>query len=104
MCKLYRPGSVGVVCKLSGLLNELCFMLARYADGLYEGIVVVSADQCVCSTMLEHVLRMQAIDAVKMAVVVVGEPGGHEEYDIAEAYRFGAIRKPIISWVLAGSR
>lgn len=98
MCKLYRPGSVGVVCKSSGLMNELCFMLARYADGLYEGIVV-GADQYVCSTMLEHVLRMQAVDAVKM-IVVVGEPGGHEEYDIAEAYRFGAIRKPIISWVL----
>lgn len=98
MCKLYRPGSVGVVCKSSGLMNELCFMLARYADGLYEGIVV-GADQYVCSTMLEHVLRMQAIDAVKM-IVVVGEPGGHEEYDIAEAYRFGTIRKPMISCIL----
>lgn len=27
MCKLYRPGSVGVVCKSSGILNELCYIL-----------------------------------------------------------------------------
>ena len=36
-CKLYRPGSVGFVSKSGGMSNELYNVLARAADGIYEG-------------------------------------------------------------------
>lgn len=98
MCKLYRPGSIGAVCRSSGMLNELCYLLAKHTDGLREG-VVVGAHRFLCSTMLEHVLRLQAVDAVRI-IVVVGEPGGTGELEIAAAYRAGAITKPVVAWVL----
>jgi len=36
-CKLYRPGSVGFVSKSGGMSNELYNVIARAADGIYEG-------------------------------------------------------------------
>ena len=36
-CKLYRPGSVGFVSKSGGMSNEMYNVLARAADGIYEG-------------------------------------------------------------------
>ena len=98
MCKLYRPGSIGAVCRSSGMLNELCYLLAKHTDGLREG-VVVGAHRFLCSTMLAHVLRLQAVDEVRI-IVVVGEPGGTGELEIAAAYRAGAITKPVVAWVL----
>ena len=98
MCKLYRPGSIGAVCRSSGMLNELCYILAKNTDGLNEGIVV-GAHQFISSAMLEHLLRLQAIDEIKM-LVVIGEPGGTGELEIAQAYREGYITKPVVAWVL----
>lgn len=98
MCKLYRPGSIGAVCRSSGMLNELCYLLAKHTDGLREG-VVVGAHRFLCSTMLAHVLRLQAVPEVRI-IVVVGEPGGTGELEIAAALRAGAITKPVVAWVL----
>lgn len=36
-CKLYRPGSVGFVSKSGGMSNEMYNVVARAADGIYEG-------------------------------------------------------------------
>ncbi len=36
-CKLYRPGSVGFVSKSGGMSNEMYNVIARAADGIYEG-------------------------------------------------------------------
>jgi ATP citrate (pro-S)-lyase len=36
-CKLYRPGSVGFVSKSGGMSNELYNVIARAADGIFEG-------------------------------------------------------------------
>ncbi len=96
-CKLFRPGSVGFVSKSGGLSSECYNIIARNADGLYEGIAI-GGDAYPGSTLLEHILRYEAIPAVKM-IVALGEIGGTEELRIVEALKAGKIKKPLVIWV-----
>lgn len=96
-CKLHRPGSVGFVSKSGGLSNELYNILARTTDGLYEGISV-GGDAYPGSTILEHVLRYEQIPEVKM-IVMLGELGGRDEYELSDALKAGKIKKPLVAWV-----
>ena len=67
--KLNRPGSVGFVSKSGGLSNECYNIIARNTDGLYEGIAI-GGDAYPGSTLLDHILRYEAIPEVKMIVAV----------------------------------
>ena len=89
--KLHRPGSVGFVSKSGGLSNECYNIIARNTDGLYEGIAI-GGDAYPGSTLLEHILRYEAIPAVKM-IVALGEIGGTEELRIVEALKAKQIKK-----------
>jgi succinyl-CoA synthetase alpha subunit len=95
--KLHRPGSVGFVSKSGGLSNECYNIIARNTDGLYEGIAI-GGDAYPGSTLLEHILRYEAIPAVKM-IVALGEIGGTEELRIVEALKAKKIKKPLVIWV-----
>ena len=95
--KLHRPGSVGFVSKSGGLSNECYNIIARNTDGLYEGIAI-GGDAYPGSTLLEHILRYEAIPAVKM-IVALGEIGGTEELRIVEALKAKQIKKPLVIWV-----
>eukprot|EP01104_Vermistella_antarctica_P002422 TRINITY_DN12665_c0_g1_i1.p1 TRINITY_DN12665_c0_g1~~TRINITY_DN12665_c0_g1_i1.p1 ORF type:complete len:619 (+),score=195.06 TRINITY_DN12665_c0_g1_i1:134-1990(+) len=96
-CKLYRPGSVGFVSKSGGLSNEMYNTLSKCTDGLYEGIAI-GGDVYPGSTFVDHVLRYEHIDEIKM-IVVLGELGGTDEYGIVEGLKAGKITKPVIAWV-----
>ena len=80
--KLHTPGSVGFVSKSGGLSNEAYNIIARNTDGLYEGIAI-GGDTYPGSTLLEHLLRFEAIPEIKM-LVALGEVGGSGEYEIAD--------------------
>lgn len=95
--KLHRTGSVGFVSKSGGMSNESYNIIARNADGVYEGIAI-GGDAFPCSTLLDHLLRYEANPAIKM-MVCLGEVGGEEEYRIAEAITSGQIKKPVVAWV-----
>lgn len=95
--KLHRPGSVGFVSKSGGLSNECYNIIARNTDGLYEGIAI-GGDAYPGSTLLEHILRYEAIPSVKM-IVALGEIGGTEELRIVEALKAKKITKPLVIWV-----
>jgi succinyl-CoA synthetase alpha subunit len=95
--KLHRPGSVGFVSKSGGLSNECYNIIARNTDGLYEGIAI-GGDAYPGSTLLEHILRYEAIPSVKM-IVALGEIGGTEELRIVEALKAKKIKKPLVIWV-----
>lgn len=95
--KLHRPGSVGFVSKSGGLSNECYNIIARNSDGLYEGIAI-GGDSYPGSTLLEHILRYEAIKEVKM-IAVLGEIGGTEELKIVEYLKKGLIKKPLVIWV-----
>jgi ATP-citrate lyase alpha-subunit len=95
--KLYRPGSVGLVTKSGGMLNEMFNMIARNSDGAYEGIAI-GGDRYPCSSLVDHLLRLEEIPEVKF-LVMLGEVGGLEEYKVVEALKQGKIKKPLIAWV-----
>jgi len=95
--KLYRPGHVGFVSKSGGLSNECYNIIARNTDGLYEGIAI-GGDAYPGSTLLEHILRYEAIPEVKM-IAALGEIGGTEEWKIVDALKEGKIKKPLVIWV-----
>ena len=99
--KLHRAGSVGFVSKSGGMSNESYNIIARNADGVYEG-VAIGGDAFPCSTLLDHLLRYQANPDIKM-MVCLGEVGGEEEYKIAEAISSGQIDKPVVAWVTGTS-
>ncbi|KAL4428457.1 hypothetical protein ABPG75_002546 [Micractinium tetrahymenae] len=96
-CKLYRPGSVGFVSKSGGMSNEMYNVIARAADGIYEGIAI-GGDAFPGSTLSDHCLRYQNIPQVKM-IVVLGEIGGQDEYSLVDALKAGRITKPVVAWV-----
>ena len=98
MSKLYRPGSVAYVSKSGGMSNELNNIICRNSNGVYEG-VAIGGDRYPGSLFLDHILRYNDNPEVKM-IVLLGEVGGIDEYDVAEAVKSGRITKPLISWVM----
>jgi ATP-citrate lyase alpha-subunit len=101
MSKLYRPGSVGFVSKSGGMLNEMANMISLNSDGVYEGIAI-GGDKYPGSTLVEHLLRYEANPEIKM-MVVLGEVGGRDEYEIVDALKAGKLTKPVIAWVTGTS-
>jgi succinyl-CoA synthetase alpha subunit len=97
MSKLYRSGSVGFVSKSGGMMNEMANMISLNSDGVYEG-VAIGGDKYPGSTLVEHLLRYEANPDIKM-MVVLGEVGGKDEYEIADAIKKGEIKKPMVAWV-----
>eukprot|EP00457_Paulinella_chromatophora_P005398 gb/GEZN01005415.1/.p1 GENE.gb/GEZN01005415.1/~~gb/GEZN01005415.1/.p1 ORF type:complete len:539 (-),score=36.84 gb/GEZN01005415.1/:191-1768(-) len=96
--RLYRPGSVAYVARSGGMSNELNNILSQMTDGVYEG-VAIGGDRYPGSTFMDHLLRFQADNNVKL-LVVLGEVGGVEEYDIIDAVKSGKLRKPIVAWCI----
>lgn len=95
--KLYRPGSVGLVSRSGGMMNEFYNIISRATDGIYEGFAI-GGDQFPGSTLLEHMLRFEKNPIIKL-IVSLGEIGGTAEYDIAQAIRDKRITKPVVMWV-----
>ncbi|KAK9695733.1 ATP citrate lyase subunit 1 [Basidiobolus ranarum] len=96
--KLYRPGSVAYVSKSGGMSNELNNIISRSTDGVYEG-VAIGGDRYPGSTFIDHLLRYEADPSCKM-LVLLGEVGGVEEYQVAEAVKSGKITKPVVAWCI----
>lgn len=99
--RLYSPGSVGIVTRSGGLLNEMFRIVARNTDGTAEG-VAVGGDVFPGSTMLDHIIRMNNDPSIKI-ILAIGEIGGKEEYKLAELIRDKIITKPIITWIVGAS-
>ncbi|NYZ73930.1 ATP citrate synthase [Candidatus Micrarchaeota archaeon] len=97
-CRLYRPGSVGLVSKSGGMSNEMFNVIAQNSDGVNEGIAI-GGDAFPGSTLLDHLLRFETNPDIKMSVVL-GELGGKGEYDIVEAKKAGRLTKPLIGWCI----
>ncbi len=95
--KLYRPGSVGFVSVSGGLSNEGYNIISRNTDGIYEGYAV-GGDVYPATTLIDHLLRYEKNPNIKM-MVCLGEVGGKDEYEIAEALKDGHITKPLVMWV-----
>lgn len=95
--RLYKPGSVGFVSKSGGMLNEMANVIAKFTDGVNEGIAV-GGDAFPGSSMLDHLIRYENNPEIKM-MVMLGEVGGNEEYRVVNAIKEGIITKPVAAWV-----
>lgn len=98
LSKLYRPGSVAYVSKSGGMSNELNNLIAQNSDGVYEG-VAIGGDRYPGSRFIDHLLRYNDNPAVKI-LVLLGEVGGTDEYEVAEAIKSGRISKPLVAWCI----
>jgi len=98
MSKLYRPGSVAYVSKSGGLSNELNNIIARNSDGVYEG-VAIGGDRYPGSRFVDHLVHYNDDPAVHM-LVLLGEVGGVDEYQVVQALKSGRITKPLVAWCI----
>lgn len=96
--KLYRPGSVAYVSRSGGMSNELNNIIAHHSNGVCEG-VAIGGDRYPGTTFIDHLLRYQSDPEVKM-LVLLGEVGGVEEYEVCRALRDGRIAKPLVAWCI----
>lgn len=96
--KLYRPGSVAYVSKSGGMSNELNNIISKSSDGVYEG-VAIGGDKYPGSTFIQHLLRYQSNPEVKM-MVLLGEVGGTDEFEVCRAIKSGRITKPVVAWCI----
>ncbi len=83
-CKLYRPGSCGVITKSGGLSNEIIWICSQFADGITTAIGI--GGDAFPGTDYVSYLEMFENDPQTHAVVVVGEMGGDLEESAAEWY------------------
>ena len=96
--KLYRPGSVAYVSKSGGMSNELNNIISQTSDGVFEG-VAIDGDKYPGSTFIEHLLRYQRNPEVKM-MVLLGEVGGTDEFEVCRAIQSGVLTKPLVAWCI----
>ena len=96
--RLHRPGSVAYVSKSGGLSNELNNIVARNTDGVYEG-VAIGGDRYPGSTFIQHLLRYEANPDIKM-MVLLGEVGGVDEYEVVKALKSDKLTKPLVAWCM----
>ncbi|XP_076039811.1 ATP-citrate synthase [Oratosquilla oratoria] len=96
--KLYRPGNVAYVSRSGGMSNELNNIISHNTNGVYEG-VAIGGDRYPGTTFMDHLLRYHDNPEVKM-LVLLGEVGGIEEYEVCEAIKEKRICKPIVAWCI----
>ncbi|XP_072022744.1 ATP-citrate synthase-like [Amphiura filiformis] len=96
--KLYRPGSVAYVSRSGGMSNELNNIISRNADGVFEG-VAIGGDRYPGTSFMDHIERYHDDPEVKM-LVMLGEVGGAEEYQVASAIESGRLTKPVVAWCI----
>merc|ERR1719420_2523015 len=96
MSKLYRPGSVCYVSKSGGMSNELNNIIARCSDGVCDG-VAIGGDRYPGSRFIDHIIRFED-DPQCAFIVLFGEVGGVDEYDVIAAVKDGRLTKPVVAW------
>ncbi|XP_011301550.1 ATP-citrate synthase [Fopius arisanus] len=96
--KLYRPGSVAYVSRSGGMSNELNNIISKASNGVLEG-VAIGGDRYPGTTFMDHIMRYQSNPQAKL-IILLGEVGGIEEYEVCEALKSGRITKPLVAWCI----
>lgn len=95
--KLRRPGSVGLVSKSGGLMNELCRVVSHHTDGIHTAMQV-GGDRYPMTRFVDIVLEYEANPAIKL-IVLLGEVGNQDENEIADLIKNKQITKPVVARV-----
>ncbi|CAL1686648.1 unnamed protein product [Lasius platythorax] len=96
--KLYRPGSVAYVSRSGGMSNELNNIISKASNGVLEG-VAIGGDRYPGTTFMDHIMRYQNNPDAEL-IILLGEVGGIEEYEVCEALKSGRITKPLVAWCI----
>lgn len=96
--RLYRRGSVAYVTRSGGMSNEMNNIVNQNSDGVCEG-VAIGGDRFPGSTFIDHLLRYEKDPAVKI-LILLGEVGGVEEYEVCRLIKEGKITKPLVAWCI----
>jgi len=99
--KLYNRGSVGFVSRSGGMLNELCNIISKKTDGVYQGISI-GGDRYTGLNFINLLLNYEKNPNISM-MILLGEVGGIQEILVADAVKKGLITKPIIGWCIGTS-
>lgn len=95
-----RPGPLGVISKSGTLSYEICYRLAR--RGVGQSLWVGVGGDAVKGVRFADLLPVFAADPATRGLVVIGEIGGAEEEELAEAMLRQDFAKPTYA-ILAGS-
>lgn len=90
--------SVAYVSRSGGMSNELNNIISKASNGVLEG-VAIGGDRYPGTTFMDHIMRYQNNPDTKL-IVLLGEVGGVEEYEVCEALKTGKITKPLIAWCI----
>lgn len=78
--------------------NELNNIISKASNGVLEG-VAIGGDRYPGTTFMDHIMRYQNNPDAKL-IVLLGEVGGVEEYEVCEALKTRKITKPLIAWCI----
>ena len=98
-CRVFVPGSIGIVSRSGGMSAEFGLTLKAAGYGVSTA-VSMGGDAVPCTPMVEYVQRF-AEDPATAAILMFGEPGTPNEREVAEFVKTGRCAKPVIA-VLAG--
>ena len=93
---LYKKGTVGLVTRSGGLLNELCSIISKNTDGIHTAISI-GGDRYPASIFIDYIMSYENNPEIKLHVFL-GEVGGIQEIIIANAVKNGLIKKPVIGY------
>jgi succinyl-CoA synthetase alpha subunit len=93
----YSPGRVGVVTKSGSLSYEVCWRLTQAGIG-QSTVVGIGGDPIKGSTMRE-ILELFHEDEGTAGIVVLGEIGGMDEYDVCSYVERGGA-KPVMGFLV----
>ena len=79
----------------------MCNIVSTAGGDIYEALSI-GGDRYPNSGFIDHILKYQNIDQVKI-IILLGEVGGTQEILIANAIKNKLITKPVIGWCLGTS-
>ena len=94
---IHEKGSVVIVTKSGGILNEVAYLVGNKTQGVHTAIAV-GGDSYPCTSLLD-VCLMYELDAEIKMIVLFGEVGGRQELEVVQALKEGKITKPVVAWV-----
>lgn len=97
---VFKKGSVGIISRSNGLLNEAAIVLKNCGMGVSTA-VALGTEQILLTSYID-IYKKFAEDNETEVVVLLGGPGWHGEEEFAAYYSALKVKKPVIAF-LAGS-
>jgi ATP citrate (pro-S)-lyase len=94
-------GSVGIITKSGGLLNELCNIVNKYSGGVHTALSI-GGDRFPCTNFIDIAMMYNNNPQIKL-IVILGEVGGIQEIKVAQAFKNKLFDKPILALCLGSS-